>query len=100
LDRAYTADGLIKGVEKGHIKLGPNTVVIMDEAAMSDSKRLEKLTQLTAKANAKALYAGDAAQLSSIGAGGLFAQLEGKVPTAELTEVHRANHEWERKAWE
>ena len=46
------------------------------------------------------MLAGDAAQLSPIGAGGLFKELEGKVPTAELTEVHRANHEWERKAWE
>ena len=100
LDRAHTADQLINGVRKGHIKLGPNTVVVMDEAAMSDSDRLEKITQLTARANAKTVYVGDAAQIGSIGAGGLFAQLEGKVPTAELSEVHRAQHEWERQAWE
>jgi conjugative relaxase-like TrwC/TraI family protein len=100
LDRAHTADQLINGVQKGHIRLGPNTVVVMDEAAMSDSERFAKLTQLTARANAKTVYVGDAAQIGSIGAGGLFAQLEGKVPTAELTEVHRAHHEWERRAWE
>jgi conjugative relaxase-like TrwC/TraI family protein len=100
LDRAHTADGLIKGVEKGHIKLGPNTVVVMDEAGMADTTRLAKLAQLTARENAKLVLVGDAAQLSSIGPGGLFAELEGKVPTAELTEVHRANHEWERQAWE
>ena len=100
LDRAHTADQLINGVEKGHIELGPRTVVVMDEAAMSDSERFEKITRLTARANAKAVYVGDAAQIGSIGAGGLFAELEGKVPTAELTEVHRAHHEWERRAWE
>jgi conjugative relaxase-like TrwC/TraI family protein len=100
LDRAHTADGLIKGVEKGHIKLGPNTVVVMDEAGMADTARLAKLAQLTARENAKLVLVGDAAQLSSIGPGGLFGELEGKVPTAELTEVHRANHEWERQAWE
>ena len=100
IDRAHTADQLINGVHNGHIMLGPNTVVVMDEAAMSDSERLEKITQLTARANAKVVYVGDAAQIGSIGAGGLFAQLEGKVPTAELTEVHRAQHEWERQAWE
>jgi hypothetical protein len=72
----------------------------MDEAAMSDSDRFARLTRLTARANAKVVYVGDAAQISSIGAGGLFGALEGKVPTAELTEVHRAHHEWERKAWE
>jgi conjugative relaxase-like TrwC/TraI family protein len=100
LDRAHTADQLINGVQNGRIKLGRNTVVVMDEAAMSDSERLERITQLTARANAKTVYVGDAAQIGSIGAGGLFAQLEGKVPTAELTEVHRAHHEWEREAWE
>ncbi len=100
LDQAHTADQLINGVQKGHIKLGPNTVVVMDEAAMSDTDRFEKITQLTARANTKTVYVGDAAQIGSIGAGGLFAELQGKVPTAELSEVHRANHEWERQAWE
>ncbi len=100
LDRAYTTDGLLNGIEQGQIKLGPNTVVIMDEAGMADSDRKARLVKLTAQAESKFLAAGDAAQLSSIGAGGLFKQLEGRVPTAELTEVHRAHHEWERTAWE
>lgn len=100
LDRAHTAAQLINGVQRGSIELGPNTVVVMDEAAMSDSERFATITELTAQANAKVVYVGDAAQIGSIGAGGLFAQLEGKVPTAELTEVHRAHHEWEREAWE
>jgi conjugative relaxase-like TrwC/TraI family protein len=100
LDRAHTAAQLINGVQNGRIDLSPNTVVVMDEAAMSDSERFAKITELTAQANAKVVYVGDAAQIGSIGAGGLFAELEGKVPTAELTEVHRAQHEWEREAWE
>ena len=50
-------------------------------------------------ADAKLVLAGDQAQLSPIGAGGLFAELKDNVPTARLTEVHRANHEWERDAW-
>jgi conjugative relaxase-like TrwC/TraI family protein len=100
LDRAFTTDGLLGGVEQGHIKLGPGSVVIMDEAGMGDSERMARLVKMTAQRESKLVLAGDAAQLSSIGAGGLFKQLEGRVPTAELTEVHRAHHEWERKAWE
>jgi hypothetical protein len=100
LDRSYTTDGLLTGVENGHIRLSANTVVVMDEAGMADSDRLSRLTQATAERESKLVLAGDAAQLSSIGAGGLFKELEGKVPTAELTEVHRANHDWERQAWE
>jgi len=45
------------------------------------------------------VLAGDPAQLSSIGAGGLFRELKDNVPTARLAEVHRAHHEWERQAW-
>ena len=45
------------------------------------------------------MLVGDQAQLPSIGAGGMFAELQSQVPTAELSEVHRANHEWEREAW-
>ncbi len=100
LDRAYTTDGLLGAIEKGRIKLGPGSVVIMDEAGMGDTDRVARLVKMTAKHDSKLVLAGDAAQLSSIGAGGLFKQLEGRVPTAELTEVHRAHHEWERKAWE
>ncbi len=100
LDRAYTADGLIKGIEAGRIRLGRNTVVVMDEAAMSDHQRLARLVELTAERESKLLLVGDSAQLGAIGPGGLVEELEHTVPTAELTEVHRANHEWERQAWE
>jgi septal ring-binding cell division protein DamX len=72
----------------------------MDEAAMADTVRLEKLVSLTAQANAKILLAGDAAQINSIGAGGVFPLLEERVPTAELTQIQRAHHDWERKVWE
>jgi conjugative relaxase-like TrwC/TraI family protein len=100
LERSFTADGLLNGVEKGHVRIGPRSVVVMDESGMADSDRLARLVKATAERESKLVLAGDAAQLSSIGAGGLFKEIEGKVPTAELTEVHRAHHEWERRAWE
>lgn len=100
LDRSHTADGLINGAKKDRIELGPKSVVIMDEAGMADTERLHQLTKLTAQRRSKLVLAGDSAQLSPIGAGGLFDALEGRVPSAQLTEVHRAHHDWERRAWE
>ena len=100
LDRAMTTDSLLNQVEKGHIRLDRDTVVIMDEAGMADSDRFSRLVKVTAERESKLLVVGDAAQINSIGAGGLFKEIEGRAPTAELTEVHRARHEWERKAWE
>jgi len=100
LDASYSADELNYGIKQGRIRIGPNTVVIFDEAAMADHERIAPLIKLTAERGAKPLLVGDAAQISSIGPGGLFAALEGRVPTAELKQVHRANHEWERQAWQ
>lgn len=100
LDRSFTTDGLIHAAENGRVRLDANTVVIMDEAGMADHDRLARLTQLTAGSNTKFVAVGDSAQLGAIGPGGLFKALEDRVPTAELSEVRRANHEWERRAWE
>ena len=98
-DQGVTADSLITSFEHGRLKLDPNTVIMLDEAGMLDSERLSKLVRLADEYRVKLVLAGDAAQLSSIGPGGLFKWLERKVPTAELTEVHRAHHQWEREAW-
>lgn len=100
LDRSFTTDGLLGRLEHGGLRLDASTVVIMDEAAMADSERLSRPVKATAQRESKLLLVGDAAQLSSIGPGGLFKELQGSVPTAELTEVHRARHEWERQAWQ
>ena len=78
-------------MSEGHIRLDSKTVVVMDEAGMADSDRLSRLVKVTAERESKLMLAGDSAQLSSIGAGGLFKEIEGNLPTAELTEVHRAN---------
>ncbi len=99
IERSVTTDALINRVENGNIHLDANTVVVMDEAGMADSKRLPKLVELTAASDSKLLLAGDPAQLPSIGAGGLFSQLQENAPTAELSEVHRARHDWEKQAW-
>ncbi len=100
LDASYSTDELNHGINDGRIRIGPNSVVVFDEAAMADHERIAPLVKLTAERGAKPLLVGDAEQLSGIGPSGLFSALEGKVPTAELHEVHRANHAWERKAWQ
>jgi conjugative relaxase-like TrwC/TraI family protein len=98
-DQGVTADSLITSFEHRRLKLDRNTVIMLDEAGMLDSERLSKLVRIANEYGVKLVLAGDAAQLSSIGPGGLFKWLERKVPTAELTEVHRAHHQWEREAW-
>jgi conjugative relaxase-like TrwC/TraI family protein len=95
-----TTDSLIGRVEHGTLQLDRNSVVVMDEAGMADTRRLASLIEVTRESDAKLVLAGDPAQLSPIGAGGLFGELKDSVPTAQLSEVHRANHQWERDAWQ
>jgi conjugative relaxase-like TrwC/TraI family protein len=99
IGETMTADSLIHRVEHDRLKLDERTVVVMDEAGMADTRRLARLIELTDQTRSKLVLAGDPAQLSPIGAGGLFRELKDAVPTAELTEMFRAHHEWERQAW-
>ncbi|HEX5308069.1 MAG TPA: MobF family relaxase [Solirubrobacteraceae bacterium] len=99
-DQSLTTDSLLARIEHGSINLDKNTVVVMDEAGMADTNRLSGLVQQTSIKEAKLVLAGDAAQLSPIGAGGLFAQATENAPTSELTEIHRAQNSWEREAWQ
>lgn len=100
LERSITTDALLARVQSGGVHLDAKTVVVMDEAGMADTKRLAALVDATARADSKLVLVGDHAQLPAIGAGGMFAELQGKVPTAEVSEVHRARHAWEREAWQ
>ncbi len=100
LEKSVTTDALIARVENGSVQLDARTVVVMDEAGMADTHRLSTLMEITARRRSKLVLVGDHAQLPSIGAGGMFAALQEEVPTAEVTEVHRANQAWEREAWQ
>ncbi len=99
MQRSLNTNALLTGIHSGRTHLGPDTVVVMDEAGMADTNRLAALVQATSERQSKLVLVGDEAQLSSITAGGMFTELQNHVPTAELSEVHRAQHEWERDAW-
>jgi conjugative relaxase-like TrwC/TraI family protein len=100
LDRTMTSDALLHRAGNGGVSLGSRSVVVMDEAGMADTQRLAGVIELTARTESKLLLVGDQAQLPSIGAGGMFAELQREVPTTELSEVHRAREAWEREAWQ
>jgi hypothetical protein len=54
-------------------------------AGMAGTRRLAKVVEAASESRAKLVLVGDAAQLSPIGAGGLFAELVKRSPSAELT---------------
>ena len=74
-------------------------LVIIDEASLAGTFSLDRLIGIASRACAKVLLVGDWAQLQSVDAGGVFAMLvASREDVAELADVHRFIHSWEKAA--
>src|SRR5674476_842494 len=94
LQRARTITG---EVERWSLRAGQ--LVIVDEASMAGTFELDALTEQARRAGAKVLLVGDWAQLSPVAAGGAFHLMAtDRDDTAQLHDVRRFRHEWERAA--
>ncbi len=74
------------------------TVLVVDEAAMLDSRVTGELLSEAKRAGAKVILTGDDRQLASIERGGLFTELRRAHGAAEITEVTRQRVDWQRQA--
>jgi hypothetical protein len=73
--QTLTLDALVARVERGQLQVDDRTTIYFDEAGMADTDRFDRLTEAVAARGAKLVAIGDAAQLPSIGAGGMFDRL-------------------------
>ena len=76
----------------------PKTVVIVDEAAMVDTKIFDRLMHQANHAGAKMILVGDDRQLASVERGGMFTQLKKEHGSALISEVRRQSDDWAKKA--
>jgi conjugative relaxase-like TrwC/TraI family protein len=97
--QTLTLDALVARVDRGQLQIGERTTIYFDEAGMADTDRLDRLTELVADTGSKLVAIGDAAQLPSIGAGGMFDRLAQIAPSAELSNVRRTLDPAEQRAW-
>jgi conjugative relaxase-like TrwC/TraI family protein len=97
--QVFSVDALISRVEHGQVNVDEHTTIYFDEAGMADTNRLDRLTEVIEQTGAKLVVIGDAAQLPSIGAGGMFDQLTRIAPSAELSDVRRTLDRQEQRAW-
>jgi conjugative relaxase-like TrwC/TraI family protein len=77
--------------------LSPNHVVVVDEAAMVDTRRLARLVSLAAGVGAKVALVGDHHQLPAVETGGAFAAMVDRLDPVELHENRRQRERWERE---
>jgi len=96
---SYTVHGLLRDLERGgEWQLPDRAVLVVDEAGMVDTRRLARLLDHAAEARVKVVLVGDERQVPAVEAGGSFAGLADRLGAAELSEVHRQRHSWDRAA--
>ena len=78
----------------------PQTVVLVDEAAMLDTAHMAMVTAYAHDAGAKLILVGDDRQLSIIERGGMFGVLKDRHGAATLTEIRRQHQVDDRRASE
>lgn len=96
--RASTVHAELFRLKNGRAIWDKSTVVIVDEAAMLDTRVTRELLVETRRSGAKLILAGDDRQLASIERGGLFSELKQRHGSAEITEVTRQKVDWQRQA--
>ncbi len=95
---AGTAHAALFALKNGRSEWDRHTVVIVDEAAMLDSRITGELLTAARSSGIKLILAGDDRQLASIERGGLFTELKARHGAAEITEVTRQQVDWQRRA--
>ena len=83
---AGTVHAALFALKNGRTAWDRKTVVIVDEAAMSDARITGELLAAARQAGAKLILAGDDRQLASIERGGLFTELKQRHGAADISD--------------
>ena len=70
-------------------RIGPSTLVIIDEAGMADTLSLDTAVQFVIGRGGSVRLVGDDQQLAAIGAGGVLRDIKTQHGALQLTELHR-----------
>jgi Ti-type conjugative transfer relaxase TraA len=95
---ARTLASLRHGWADDRDKLTKRDVLVIDEAGMIGSRELDIMLAEAKTAGAKVIMVGDPQQLQAIEAGAAFRAVAERVGYAELTEIRRQRHAWQREA--
>jgi conjugative relaxase-like TrwC/TraI family protein len=87
---------LVEARERGGLPSG--CLLVVDEAAMADTRTLTRVLRDVEDAEGKAVLVGDPAQLPAVGPGGLFGAIVERYGAIELHENRRQRDELERRA--
>ncbi|EGD60849.1 conjugal transfer protein TraA [Novosphingobium nitrogenifigens DSM 19370] len=83
---------------QGRETLGPNSILVIDEAGMIGTRQMERVIGEAQRHGAKVVLVGDPQQLQAIEAGAAFRSMAERHGAVEITEVRRQAEEWQRDA--
>lgn len=78
--------------------LGPNDVLVIDEAGMIGTRQMERVISEAEKRGAKVVLVGDPEQLQAIEAGAAFRAAAERHGSVEITDIRRQRQDWQRTA--
>ena len=87
--RAASTGSSARSTREGIDGLARRSIVVVDEAAMIGTRKLDRLLRQADRADAKVVLVGDHHQLPAIEAGGVFAALARQPSAIHLTENRR-----------
>ena len=83
---------------QGRDLLGPDTVLVIDEAGMIGTRQMERVISEAEKRGAKVVLVGDPEQLQAIEAGAAFRSIAQAHGSVEITDIRRQREDWQRGA--
>jgi conjugative relaxase-like TrwC/TraI family protein len=95
---SQTLDSLLADVRLGRLPLPPGGVLVLDEAATTETPLLAELVVRASEHRWKVVLVGDDQQLAEIDAGGGFRGLRLRLGTCVLSDNVRQREAWEREA--
>jgi conjugative relaxase-like TrwC/TraI family protein len=96
--QARTVDRLLLDLQHRRVELDDKTVLVVDEAAMTGTRKLAPLLAHAHRAGAKVVLVGDDRQFAPIQAGGGFRAVRLRLGASELTVNRRQVEAWEQRA--
>lgn len=93
-----TIHGTIIELNQKRLRLNPDTVLLIDEAAMVGTRQMKIILDCCHAASATLVLCGDARQLQAIEAGGLFLEFSERYGAATLQQIKRQREPWAQEA--
>jgi conjugative relaxase-like TrwC/TraI family protein len=98
IERGMSVARFIQEYEKGNLKLGPKSYVILDEAGMVDRVGFLKLDRIAKATGCRIGAVGDPKQLPPVQAGAPFRMTTEAFGAGRLLEIARQKEAWARQA--